>query len=113
MEARLRSSVLVGSLLRLTQAEGGFAAVLARGDAEAGAVLVILAEKGRKLRILERQMQGDGQYAWQDIGGQALANTEETEKFLARRRSFDPDLWLIELDVPSAERFAAEMNESV
>ena len=113
MEARLRSSVLVGSLLRLTQAEGGFAAVLAKGDAEAGAVLVILAERGRKLRILERAMQGDGRYTWQDVGVQALANTEETEKFLARRRNFDPDIWLIELDVPSAERFAAEMNSAV
>ena len=60
MEARLRSSVLVGSLMRLAEAEGGFAAVLAKGDAEAGAVLVILAEKGQKLRFLERAMQGDG-----------------------------------------------------
>jgi hypothetical protein len=113
MEPRLQTSILVSALLRRTDSLGGFGAVLARGDGNAGAMLVILAEKGRKLRILERQMQGDGQYAWQDIGGQALANTEETEKFLARRRSFDPDLWLIELDVPSAERFAAEMNEAV
>ena len=112
-EARLRSSIIVNGLARLADSQGGFAAVLAKGDAEAGAVLVILAEKGRKLRILERAMQGDGRYIWQDVGGQALANTEETEKFLARRRKFDPDIWLIELDVPSAERFAAEMIESV
>jgi hypothetical protein len=34
----------------------------------------------------------------------------ETEKFLARRRQFDPDIWIVELDIPSPERFAAEMN---
>ena len=113
MEARLQSSILVSALLRRADAEGGFAAVLARGDSNAGSVLVILAEKGRRLRIMERAMQGDGRYIWQDVGAQALANTEETEKFLARRRNFDPDIWLIELDVPSAERFAAEMNEAV
>ncbi|MBN9940404.1 DUF1491 family protein, partial [Listeria monocytogenes] len=25
-----------------------------------------------------------------------------------RRRDRDPDLWVVELDIPSAERFAAE-----
>ena len=112
-EARLKSSVLVGALMARAQAAGGFAAVLAKGDSSAGSILVILAERGRKVRILERLLQPDGRYSWQGIGEQALANTEETEKFLDRRRKFDPDIWLIELDVPSAERFAAEMNESV
>ncbi len=113
MEPRLQSSILVGALLRRAEAEGGFAAVLAKGDSTAGSILVILAEKGRKVRILERALQGDGRYAWQDTGSQALASPEETDRFLDRRRGFDPDLWLIELDVASAERFAAEMNESV
>ena len=113
MEPRLQSSVLVGALIRRTESEGGFGAVLAKGDATSGAILVILAEKGRKLRILERVMQGDGRYAWQDVGSQVIANAEETDGFLARRQRFDPDIWLIELDVASAERFAAEMNEGV
>jgi hypothetical protein len=113
MEARLQSSVLASALMRRAESHGGFAAVLAKGDPSAGSILVILAERGRKVGILERALQGNGRYSWQDVGTQALANPEETEKFLARRRSFDPDIWLIELDVPSAERFAAEMNDSV
>jgi hypothetical protein len=113
MEARLQTSVLVTGMLRQAESQGGFAAVLAKGDPTSGSVIVILAEKGRKARIVERAMQGDGRYVWQDVGGQALANPDETEKFLSRRRKFDPDLWLIELDVPSAERFDAEMNDSV
>lgn len=112
-EPRLQTSVLVGALMRRAESEGGFAAVLGKGDPTAGSVLVILCEKGRKARILERLMQGDGRYSWQSVGEQALSDTQETEKFLQRRRNFDPDVWLIELDVPSAERFAAEMNESV
>jgi len=113
MEPRLISSVMVGALIRRAESEGGFAAVLAKGDPHAGSILVILAEKGRKVRILERALQASGRYSWQDTGSQALANTEETEKFLRRRREFDRDMWLIELDIASAERFAAEMNESV
>ena len=113
MEARLQSSVLASALMRRAESHGGFAAVLAKGDPGAGSILVILAEKGEKVRILERALRGNGRYSWQNVGDQALANPEETEKFLARKRGFDPDIWLIELDVPSAERFAAEMNESV
>lgn len=110
MEARLATSVLVTSLMRRAESEGGFAAVLSKGDATAGAVLVILNEKGRKQRILERVLQPGGTYSWQDLITQAIEDEEQFARLLERRRSFDPDLWLIELDVASAERFAAEMN---
>ncbi len=113
MEPRLKTSVLVGALIRRAESLGGFAAVLAKGDSLAGSVMVILAEKGRKARILERLLQPNGSYAWQHVGNRPLENALEEQKFLARRREFDPDLWILELDVPSAERFAAEMNESV
>ena len=113
MEARLQSSILVNALQRRAESGGGFAAILAKGDPTSGAVMVILAERGRKLRILERLLEPDGQYLWRAILDQVAENTEEVEKFLARRRKSDPDLWLIELDVPSAERFAAEMNLAV
>ena len=109
--ARLVSSVLASALLRRAEQEGGFGAVLAKGDPTAGAIAVILAEKGRKARFLERVMQADDSYAWQSTR-EDVENEEEFEKFLARRRKSDPDLWILELDIASAERFAAEMNES-
>lgn len=111
MEGRLQSSILVNALQRRAESEGGFAAVLAKGDPTAGAVLVILAERGEKIKILERLLEGGERYAWREVGKQALANEQELQKFLERRRRFDPDIWLIELDVASAERFAAEMND--
>lgn len=111
MEARLRSSLMVGALKRRAESGGGFAAILAKGDPDAGAILVILAERGRKLRMLERALGPEGRYAWLDVAGQTVDNEEETERFLSRRRHFDPDLWIIELDIASAERFAAEMDE--
>ena len=110
MEPRLSSHMLVTALSRMAERDGGFAAVLARGDAQAGALLVVLAERGERRAVLERILGMDGGYGWQPIGNQGAANPEEAEKFLSRRRGFDPDLWILELDVPSAERFAAEMN---
>jgi hypothetical protein len=110
MSGRLSSSVLIGGLRRHAEAQGGFAMVLAKGDASAGSILVILAERGIRLRILERLLQPDGRYLWQDTSAQTVGNEEEIERTLERRRKYDPDLWVVELDIPSAERFAAEMN---
>jgi hypothetical protein len=107
--ARLSSQVLVSSLLRLAEGAGGFGAVLAKGDATAGAIMVILAERGIRAAVLERLLQPDGSYAWQD-SGRAGADEDDFRALLERRRRNDPDLWLIELDVADAERFAAEMN---
>jgi hypothetical protein len=110
MEPRLASSVLVSALLKLAARDGGFGAVLAKGDAQAGSVTVILTERGERRMVVERIVQPDGSYAWQESGNHAASNDEEFRKFLDRRRRFDPDLWIIELDTASAQRFADEMG---
>jgi hypothetical protein len=107
--ARLTSAVLASGLLRRAGQEGGFGAVLAKGDPTAGAIMVILAERGVRTALLERLLQPDGSYAWQETG-QGAADDAALRTLLDRRRKYDPDLWILELDVASAERFAAEMN---
>lgn len=109
MTPRLASSVLVSGLIRRAEAEGGFGAVLAKGDPTAGAVAIVLAERGRKAGVLERMLQPDGSYAWEP-SGRGLESEQDYADFLARRRKSDPDLWIVELDIASAERFAAEIN---
>ena len=109
MSERLASSVLVSALLRRAQDEGGNGAVLAKGDPTAGAIAVILAQKGRKACFLERLLGPEGRYSWNE-SRQNIENEEEFSAFLDRRRKYDPDLWILELDIASAERFAAEMN---
>jgi hypothetical protein len=107
-QARLATSVLVGGLARKAEAEGGFAAVLAKGDPTAGSILVVLVERGGDPRVLERILQGDGHYAWREA---VAGNPAAVQKFLEKRRGFDPDIWILELDVPSWERFAAAMTD--
>ena len=60
MEPRLQTSVQVSALIRRAESHGGFAAILAKGDPTSGSMLVILAEKGRKARILKRGFKGSG-----------------------------------------------------
>lgn len=103
MTDRLPTHLLVGALLRRTNDGGGFGAVLVRGDASGGGVLVLVVERGGPTRILERGLGADG--------GVTLINTtprDDPDGYWRRRRSRDPDLWVVELDTPDAERFAAE-----
>lgn len=109
MTPRLASSVLVSALIRQAEAEGGFGAVLAKGDPTAGSVLILLAERGKRAMLLERLLQPDGDYAWSE-NRDVVEKEDVFHDFLARRRRFDPDLWVVELDIASAERFAAEIN---
>jgi hypothetical protein len=111
MTPRLTSRMIVDALLRLTAQDGGFGAILARGDDGAGAVLVMLAERGLVRILVERSFDyvADS-YRWQPAGPQDVESSATRETYIQRRRSQDPDLWLIELDVADAERFAAEMT---
>lgn len=107
--ARLASSVLAAGLIRLAESQGGFGMVLAKGDETAGAVTVVLLERGGDPRLFERVVQPDGSYAWEETAGSG-EDEEGIRARLDKRRRIDPDLWIIELDTASSERFAAEMN---
>ena len=111
MSGRLTSQMLASSLIRLAEVEGGFGAVLFKGDPTAGAVLVCLLERGIRKALLERLLRPDGSYAWLDMS-RAGTGEADFQAQIARRRRSDPDLWLVELDVKSAEAFAARMNDA-
>lgn len=92
--------------MRRVAAEGGFATIIAKGDAERGSLLLIVTERGRQVAMLERMLNATGAYEWQKSGPKSMAPAPF--EWLTKRRRDDPDLWLIELDVPDAERFIAE-----
>lgn len=108
MSERLPSGLLVGAMLRRVNDAGGIGTVLARGDAKAGAILIITLEKGVNSGAFERGIGPDGAVQLLRVGPQTLEDSAEITEYWRRRRSRDPDLWVIELDIASAERFAAE-----
>ena len=105
MEPRVAAGLLVSALIRRIEAEGGHAMVLARGDATAGAILLMLADRGVPAALLERIPGADG-YGWRDSGP---AEASDRDDYLARRRRSDPDLWIVELDHPAARELALAM----
>jgi hypothetical protein len=110
MQPRLASAFHVNALIRRAESLGGFGTVLNRGDPTAGSILLVLSERGRPIGTMERVLQATGDYLWELTPSQSIENTRETDDRIKRRRGFDPDLWVLELDIPSPERFAAEMN---
>jgi hypothetical protein len=106
--ARLTSATLASALIRRVNQAGGSAMVLAKGDATAGGILVLTYQKGTNPRFFERGLGPKGDSALIASGPPAFADEGEVTAYWQRRRRFDSDLWVVELDVADAERFAAE-----
>jgi len=83
-----------------------------KGDRERGSLLLFVSSRGRHVASLERVLNIDGGYHWQQAGPAESAGSVEIADFLARRARFDEDLWAIELDIADAERFIAETTSS-
>lgn len=103
MSGRLPTHLAVGALLRRVNDAGGLAVVRARGDAQAGGVLILVAGRDGSERAIEHGFDLDGSAILRDS-----TPSGPIEDYWRRRRERDPDLWVIELDIADAERFAAE-----
>lgn len=108
MTPRLTSAMLVSAMVRRADAAGGSAMVLAKGDATSGAILLLLLERGANPRFIERGIGPQGVPALVPSGPADLADEASATSYWQRRRARDSDLWVVELDIADAERFAAE-----
>ena len=108
MGDRLPTAVEVAGIVRRVQASGEFAAIVRKGDAERGSLLLLVSSRGRHVACLERLLDPSGSYLWQCTGPSDSAGSMEIRDFLAKRARFDEDLWAVELDIADPERFIAE-----
>jgi hypothetical protein len=105
VSARLPAHLEVAGLLRAVEAAGGFATVIAKGERDAGTILVTCCENGKNCRAYERMPRPDGTRGWILARAENAENPLEFGAYLDRRRRQDGDLWIVELDIPNAERF--------
>ena len=104
-EPRIPAHLEVTGLIRAVDAAGGFATVLATGERDAGTILVVCCEHGADAAAYERMPQPDGTRRWTLSRRQDPENPQEFSDYCARRKDQDRDLWIVELDIPDAERF--------
>jgi len=94
--ARLAAGIWVSAYLARLQAEGISVYILHRGDETAGAVVV-------KLATMDGQAQAFHRVPDLVTGGRnwsVLAEGDErsVDESITRQRSFDPDLWVVEVE---------------
>jgi hypothetical protein len=105
MDSRIPAHLEVSGLIRAVEAAGGFAAVLATGERDAGTILVVCYDREGCSAAYERMPQPDGTRLWTLSKRQDPGNPQEFSEYYSRRHDQDRDLWVVELDIPNAERF--------
>jgi len=103
----LPSAMVAAALVRRVNDAGGLAVIRAKGDTQAGAILVVAVDRSATPKLWERGIGPAGHIVLIDTTP-ADSAPAAIEDYWRRRRRNDPDLWVVELDIPSAERFAAE-----
>ena len=73
-------------------------AVTARGDPDAGAILVKLCGRDVGATVLTQTCCADGTLGWLRATGAALVAEADADAYIARQRQRDPDLWVVEIE---------------
>lgn len=107
MSERLPAHLEVSGLIRLVESRGGSAMVLAKGEHDAGTVLIVTMFRGSGSRLFERMPQLDGTRPFVIARTQDPEKPSEFSEYLERRRQQDPDIWILEVDIDDPERFIA------
>jgi len=104
---RLTSDVEVSALVRRVFGDGGFAAIEKRGSAEAGAIYVRCRTRMGEYLLYGPAPQsdyGEGRPAMRLYTLMLRADApQEIDARLLRESRFDPDLWVVEIEVEEAE----------
>jgi len=109
MDARLPAHLEVSGLIRIIEAQGGFASVIARGEKDAGTVLILTMQRGENAVLFERMPQFDGSRPYIVVKQEVPENKQEFSEYIEKRRRQDPDIWILEADIADAERFIASL----
>lgn len=107
MQPRVTSELWIAVLVRRAFSSGGFAAVVRRGSAEAGAIFVVA-----RSRLGEQVLFGPAPQTSYDedrpsdrLFAELLRTIDEDEirNRLAKEERFDPDYWVVEVELDDAQ----------
>lgn len=107
---RLRSDIWVSAYLRRCMSEGAFAVLRRRGAAEAGAIFVKIDLTHQQCVVFgpapQSELGDDGvERRWQPLHDGEAIDMQTAEDRLRREISFDPDLWIIEVENSGGNHF--------
>jgi len=110
-EPRLKTTIWVAALIRRAQLSGASAFVARKGEPESGTVIVKVALLNGTARVWSSSYGREGQRRWMRATGAELVPDADAEAYVARARSRDSDLWVIEIEDREGRDFLTEEKE--
>ncbi len=83
--------------------------VLTKGEASGGSVILVLRDRAGLTTVLSRTNLGDGRSEWREIVGNLPERDPKLLETLEKQRRYDPDLWVVELDIADPAQFIADL----
>ncbi|MBI4724652.1 MAG: DUF1491 family protein [Rhodomicrobium sp.] len=116
---RLKSHIWVSAYLRRLNSSFISAALVRRGDADAGAIYIKVARLDGTCQVfaplsahLAEMMPGDAIVldegrAWQPVYSPETVETE-ADAYLTRQAGRDPDIWILEVELPLGQQLPGQ-----
>ncbi|CUW38595.1 conserved protein of unknown function(Protein of unknown function DUF1491,6-107) [Magnetospirillum sp. XM-1] len=111
-EPRLKAKLWVHAAIRRCAILAIPAFVVAKGDEDAGAVLIKLNRGPAGCEVFTQVRDGAGEAAWMRATGPDPVPEDKADSYIRKSRDIDSDLWVVEVEdrdgrVPFLERILA------
>jgi hypothetical protein len=97
---RLKSELRVQAWLRRANGLGLMTAVVRKGEAESGTVILKINRHGAGCEVFSPVADPNGASAWMSAFPKGAVKEPEADAYLQRQAKYDPDLWVLEIEDP-------------
>lgn len=108
MTPALKAKIWTSALIRQAASQGAFAAVVKKGDLDAGACLVKVRTMDGKASVYRPVRNMEGARVWWPKGP---LEEREIDHYINTRVDDDPDLWVLEIEDREGRHFLTEPIE--
>jgi hypothetical protein len=109
---RIKSEIWVRAYLRRCQSDGVPVVIVRRGDEAAGAIFICVDRLDGTVSVYGPAPAGltgsDTERRWVMCLKSRAVSAAEADRYLARQREFDPDLWIIEIEDRAGRHFLGD-----
>lgn len=103
MSPALPTGLWVQAHVARCSSQGMPVVVVRRGDPHRGVVLVKQHLLGQGFRVAAQVRDLDGGLNWQIVVGEEPTAEADADTYIARQTGYDPDLWVIEVELRSGD----------